>query len=79
MASVFDTHATVKELVNAGLSEAQAEALTRALQRGIERGDLVTKADLKTELAQLETRLLRWMFVQVLTIIAILFGLLHFT
>lgn len=97
MAAVFDTHATVKQLVAAGMNEGQAEALVAALRQVTDSQtaqlatkadirDMATKADVealrgatKADLALLEARLLRWMFVQMLAIVGILFGLLRFT
>ena len=50
--SVFDTHASVKELTQAGMPEAQAEVLTRSQATLIDE-KLATKQDLK----ELELRL----------------------
>ncbi|MBA2408568.1 MAG: hypothetical protein H0V62_01910 [Gammaproteobacteria bacterium] len=55
----FDSHAAIKRLSQAGLTEAQAEALIDAL-RGLSasgRGELATKADLKSEIAALRADL----------------------
>lgn len=46
MAVNFDTHATVKELTQAGFTEPQAEALVRAVAG--QRHDPATKADLES-------------------------------
>ncbi len=54
MSSVqFDTHKFVKELMATGFTERQAEVLAD----GRTGGDLVTKTDLRAELAELENRL----------------------
>ncbi len=50
--SVFDTHASVKELTQAGMPEAQAEVLARSQATLIDE-KLATKQDLK----ELELRL----------------------
>ncbi len=50
--SVFDTHASVKELTQAGMPEAQAEVLARSRATLIDE-KLATKQDLK----ELELRL----------------------
>jgi multidrug resistance efflux pump len=51
----FDTHASVKTLVAAGMPEAQAEAVTALIgeARGVEFGTLATKADLAETRADL--------------------------
>ena len=62
--TTLDTHAVVKELMAAGFTDAQAEAVTRQLQRAqdIDLSNLATKVDLaalaaKTDLADLATRM----------------------
>ena len=55
-AIMFDTHAFVKELTEAGMPEAQAEVLARNQATLIDE-KLVTKQDLKRELRELELRL----------------------
>jgi len=52
-AAAFDTLRTAKRLKEAGLPEAQAEAVTDAIRSGMDTSDFATKADiqaLKTEL-----------------------------
>jgi hypothetical protein len=56
MEHIFDTHAVVQKLKRAGLSELQAEEFVNALLDS--QLDLVTKQFLKTELLDLENRLL---------------------
>lgn len=55
-AIMFDTHAFVKELTQAGMPEAQAEVLARNQATLIDE-KLVTKQDLTRELRELELRL----------------------
>ena len=55
-AIMFDTHAFVKELTEAGMPEPQAEVLARS-QATLINEKLVTKQDLKRELRELELRL----------------------
>ena len=45
----LDTHATIKQLENAGMDSRQAEAVVAAISRSD--AELATKADLKTEIA----------------------------
>ena len=55
----FDTHKFVKHLVEHGFSNEQAEVLAeeQAAIASVARDQLVTKADLKAEIAGLENRL----------------------
>ena len=55
-AIMFDTHAFVKELTEAGMPEPQAEVLARNQATLIDE-KLATKQDLKRELRELELRL----------------------
>jgi hypothetical protein len=73
----FDTHAIVKDLVAAGFTDEQAEAVTRVVKnaRTIDLWNLATKADLtalatkadlaplatKIELADTKIEILKWM------------------
>ena len=61
-ANTFDTLAAARDLEAAGVERRQAEAHAEALRVAVEstRGDLATKADLRAEIAQLETRLIKW-------------------
>ena len=45
----LDTHATIKQLENAGMDSRQAEAVVAAISRSD--AELATKADLKAEIA----------------------------
>ena len=65
MISALDTHETVKRLTAAGFTDAQAEALTAAVKSAVDvdLSNLVSKTDLaeiKTDLAELELRLIKW-------------------
>ena len=55
MAQAFDTLAAADSIEASGLSRETARAIAEAIKSG--QGDLVTKADLKAELAAIETRL----------------------
>jgi hypothetical protein len=60
----FDTFKLIKRLKDAGFDESQAEAITEAFKEVQEASaeNLVTKQDLKTELRELELRLIKWVF-----------------
>lgn len=73
MSSVpFDTHAAVKRLTEAGVTEAQAEALIRAIMEANARADVVTKADLRDAIATLRNDLIRWIVGLILPLYALL-------
>ncbi|HTV44425.1 MAG TPA: hypothetical protein VMF05_03835 [Stellaceae bacterium] len=56
--STLDTHELVKDLKASGFTDEQAEAVTRAVRRA---QDLdVSNLATKTDLAELELRLIRW-------------------
>ena len=57
-AFAFDTLAAARKLRAAGVEQAQAEAHAEAIGAAVDasRGDLVTKAVLRSEIANLETR-----------------------
>jgi hypothetical protein len=74
----FDTYAAVKRLREAGFDEGQAEALIRAVTEAQARTDLATRSDLndlrhelKQDMSALESRLIKWMFVQAIGIIGL--------
>jgi hypothetical protein len=52
--TALDTHQTVKDLTAAGVTDAQAEALTQALRQAqqIDLSSFATKADLSREIAE---------------------------
>jgi len=58
----FDTLKFTKRLIEAGVSQKQAEAEAEVLADALETNlnSMVTTGDLRTELAQMETRLIRW-------------------
>ena len=58
---VIDTHAIARRLHGAGLSTAQADAITDAVREAAEHGTYVTPEALHAELAGLEARL-TWRF-----------------
>ncbi len=71
-AITFDTLKFVDRLVDSGMPEKQAKALAK-VQSEINEGnleDLVTKADLREELAPLssDVRLLKWMLALVIVV-----------
>ncbi|MYB01007.1 hypothetical protein F4X90_15235 [Candidatus Poribacteria bacterium] len=49
----LDTHATIKQLEDAGMDSSQAEVVVAAISRSD--AELATKADLKAEIAELKT------------------------
>ena len=66
---VTDTHKAIRSLVDNGFSNAQAECLINTLnEHGTE---LATKTDLKTEIANLETRL-TWKMVGLFSLFTII-------
>ena len=78
MAVTIDTHAAIQNLTAAGIKPEHAEAIVRTVSQAD--ADLVTKADLKAELATLEGRLTaagyRLAFAVVGANAVIVFGLL---
>ena len=61
---MFDTLAVARTLTDAGVDPKHADAFTAAMRQATEHADYATKADvaeLRAELAALETRLVRWM------------------
>ncbi len=74
----FDTLAYARRLKAAGVDEAQAEAHAEAVRDAITEG-VATKADvadLKADLANLETRMVRFVFVVAAGQAALIVGLL---
>ena len=68
---LIDTHRFMEDLRAAGFTQEQAVGLTRALQRS-DLSQLPTRADLKAELKDLETRLVKWIVTVVGVAVAIL-------
>ena len=60
MSTAFDTAATVRELEAAGMDRGQAEVVAAACRKVSEAGEPVTRPELDAALAQLKTRLVRW-------------------
>ena len=71
---IFDTHAFVKELTNAGMPEPQAEVLARNQAKSIDE-KLATKHDLKALELRLTLRLGSMMVVAVGAVAALVKGL----
>ncbi|MGH8562743.1 MAG: DUF1640 domain-containing protein [Gammaproteobacteria bacterium] len=59
-AVTFDTLKFVETLKAAGVSEAQAKAIAQAFRDAQGEVELVTKADLRAELAELKVDLIKW-------------------
>jgi hypothetical protein len=68
---LIDTHRFIEDLRAAGFTQEQAAGLTRALQR-TDLNHLPARADLKAELKDLETRLVKWIVTVVGVAVAIL-------
>ena len=71
---MIDTLAVARELTAGGVSRDQAEVIAGAIGHAVEQGDHVTSgqfkaglAELRAEMANLETRLIRWMVGTVAT------------
>ena len=65
---MLDTLAVAQRLAAGGVDRDQAEVIADAIRQAVEEGDHVTSAqfnagiaELRTEMANLETRLVRWM------------------
>ncbi len=82
----FDTLAFTEELTAAGVPETQAKAQARAMSKALESQELATKMDvgiiskemtameerLRREIAESESRMIRWMVAQTGIIIAVI-------
>ena len=78
VARSFDTYRTVKELVEAGFDESQAEAVVDAVGNAMGEGELVTKSDLEAGLKELESRMtlkFMWMMIGSISITTALLSL----
>jgi hypothetical protein len=64
MAATFDTLRAAKRLKDLGFSEAQAEGVAEMLReaREVDLSQLVTKSDLRAEIADVRADLIKWMF-----------------
>ena len=74
VARSFDTYRTVKELVEAGFDESQAEAVVDAVGNAMGEGELATKSDLK-ELESRMTLKFMWMMIGSISITTALLSL----
>lgn len=79
-AVAFDTHAAVRKLRAADLTEQQAETLVEVFSQVI--GEPVTRTDrepfaTRTDLAELETRLIKWMIGTALAVGALAVAVLR--
>ena len=73
----IDTVKFAKELTDAGLTQAQAEAIVRGVSEA-DTSDLASKADislLRTDLAELKAELFRFLYLQAITVIGLTVGL----
>ena len=78
---MLDTLTLSRELKDAGIEPKQADAITYVVQQAAEHGDPATLADLNThraevraDLAALESRLIKWMIGIALTATTIVVG-----
>ena len=76
---MFDTHEIARSLTDANLTPAQADAITAAIRQAAEHGEHVTPqtfsaglTELRAEIAQLETRLVRWIVGTVAVAVAVI-------
>ena len=76
-AAAFDTLSAAQDLEAAGIERRQAEAIAKAINHGDERA--ATKAELRAELAALEARMYRALWIQGGAIVAILTALRFLT
>ncbi|WP_425092917.1 hypothetical protein [Tropicimonas sp. S265A] len=74
-AVTIDTYKTIQKLQAKGFTAEQAEGIVDALTES----ELVTKADLRSTVGELETRLYRAMLIQTGAIAAIVIGIMQFT
>lgn len=65
----FDTLTAARDLEAAGMARKQAEAVASAIRAG--QGELATRADLRADLAGLETRLTTRMYGLALAVAAV--------
>ena len=82
---MFDTLTVAQQLAAGGVERDQAEVIAKAIHDGLEHGDHVTSdqfraglAEVRAEIANLETRLVRWMVGTVITTAALTVGILRF-
>ena len=70
---MFDTHAIARTLTAAGLTPAQADAITDAVREAADHGDYATRADL----VALELRLIKWIVGTGVAVAAVVIGALR--
>ena len=82
---MLDTLSVAQELTAGGIDRDQAEVIANAMRKLAQQGDHVTGdqfkaglAEVRTEIAALETRLIRWMVGTVLATAALTFAILRF-
>ena len=68
---MFDTLAIVRHLTDAGIERDHADAIASAVASAAEHGDHVTSAEFRAGLAEMETRLIKWVLGIVLTVAAL--------
>ena len=76
----MDTHAAVKELIDSGMPEKQAESVVRIQARLLDQ-NLATKADiaaLQVDLAAMKVELIRWGFGINLALMSLLLAAIKF-
>lgn len=76
MQATFDTLAAARRLEGVGMNRQQAEAVAETAREAASCENLVTKADLKADLADLEARLTWRIFVVVGVVNGLLFAAL---
>ena len=69
----IDTHATIRQLEDAGMDSRQAEVVVGAISRSD--AELATKSDLKAEIANLKAEVFRALWIQGAGIVALNVGL----
>ena len=81
---MFDTLAVAQQLAAGGVDRDEAEVIAGAIRQGVEQGSHVTSdqfkaglAELRTEIANLETRLIRWMVGTVIATATVTVGVLR--
>lgn len=69
----IDTHATIRDLEDAGMDSRQAEVVVAAIGRSD--AELATKSDLKAEIANLKAEVFRALWIQGAGIVGLVVGL----
>ena len=70
MRESYDTATVVRDLETAGMDRCQAEAVAAAFLKAFEAGERVTRDELKSAVAEQETRFVRWVLAVAATVIA---------